>query len=40
MRAWKKGPLLAQEGWREAPGWSLTENHPTGYPAGVKDDYL
>jgi len=25
--------LLAQEGWREAPGWSLTDNRPQSTPA-------
>src|SRR5262245_32259681 len=27
MLAWA-APLLEQEGWREAPGWSLTHNRP------------
>ena len=26
--ALKGAPLLVQEGWREAPGWSLTHNRP------------
>jgi len=30
----KEVPLLKQEGWREAPGWSLTHNRPHGTPAG------
>src|SRR5262245_18149419 len=24
----REAPLLVQEGWREAPGWSLTYNRP------------
>jgi hypothetical protein len=24
----ERAPLLEQEGWREAPGWSFTRNRP------------
>ena len=27
-----RAPLLVQEGWREAPGWSLTDDRPDSMP--------
>ena len=27
-----RAPLLVQEGWREAPGWSLTDNRSDSIP--------
>jgi hypothetical protein len=31
-----RAPLLEQEGWREAPGWSLTDNRSDSIPAAFQ----